>query len=107
MGVKAEGCLQPVHESHIYHAELSGGLGVPFGHNGAHDIGRGVRRDPGVFRLTGGAKLEGERDPNTGGQPNVVIYAPGFILSIGLVILLFFSGIKYFRSMERTFADMV
>jgi len=38
---------------------------------------------------------------------NILIYAPGFILSIGLVILLLFSGMKYFRSMERTFADVI
>jgi len=38
---------------------------------------------------------------------NVLIYTPGFILSTGLVILLLFSGLKYFRSMERTFADVI
>jgi lipopolysaccharide transport system permease protein len=38
---------------------------------------------------------------------SVLIYTPGFILSIGLVILLLFSGINYFRSMERTFADVI
>jgi len=38
---------------------------------------------------------------------NVVIYAPGFILSIGLLMLLLFSGLKYFRSMELTFADVI
>ena len=38
---------------------------------------------------------------------NVVFYAPGFIFSIGLLMLLFFSGLKYFRSMERTFADVI
>jgi lipopolysaccharide transport system permease protein len=38
---------------------------------------------------------------------NVVIYAPGFILSLGLLMLLLFGGLKYFRSMERTFADII
>jgi lipopolysaccharide transport system permease protein len=38
---------------------------------------------------------------------NIVFYTPGFILSIGLVILLLFSGLQYFRSMERTFADFI
>ncbi|XWK85973.1 MAG: ABC transporter permease [Phormidium sp.] len=38
---------------------------------------------------------------------NVQIYWPGFILSLGLVILLFTSGIWYFRKMERTFADVI
>jgi lipopolysaccharide transport system permease protein len=38
---------------------------------------------------------------------NDLIYAPGFIISIGLVILLLVSGIKYFRSTERTFADVI
>ncbi|MFB2838110.1 ABC transporter permease [Floridanema evergladense] len=37
----------------------------------------------------------------------VQIYWPGFILSFGLVILLFASGIWYFRKMERTFADVI
>ena len=38
---------------------------------------------------------------------NAVFYAPGFIISIGLLMLLLFSGLKYFRSMERTFADVI
>ncbi|MFB2877845.1 ABC transporter permease [Floridanema aerugineum] len=38
---------------------------------------------------------------------NVQIYWPGFILSLGLVILLFASGIWYFRKTERTFADVI
>ena len=32
---------------------------------------------------------------------------PGFSLSLGLVVLLFVSGIWYFRKMERTFADVI
>ena len=35
------------------------------------------------------------------------LYWPGFLLSLGLVALLFFSGILYFRKMERTFADVI
>lgn len=35
------------------------------------------------------------------------IYWPGFTLSMVLVALLFASGVKYFRQMERTFADVI
>jgi len=35
------------------------------------------------------------------------LYLPGFILSIGLVVLLLFSGVWYFRKVERTFADVI
>ncbi len=35
------------------------------------------------------------------------IYLPGFLLSLGLVILLFFSGIWYFRRTEKIFADVI
>jgi lipopolysaccharide transport system permease protein len=35
------------------------------------------------------------------------IYLPGFILSLGIVVLLLVSGIWYFRKMERTFADVI
>lgn len=35
------------------------------------------------------------------------IYWPGFMLSMGLVILLFVTGIWYFRKTERTFADVI
>lgn len=38
---------------------------------------------------------------------NIALYAPGFILSIGLLMLLLYSGLKYFRSMEQTFADII
>ncbi|MGA1134439.1 MAG: ABC transporter permease [Prochlorotrichaceae cyanobacterium] len=38
-----------------------------------------------------------------GSQP----YWPGFILSLALVLLLLFSGIWFFRKMERTFADVI
>jgi len=38
---------------------------------------------------------------------NSQLYLPGFILSMGLVLLLLVSGIWYFRKMERTFADVI
>ena len=38
---------------------------------------------------------------------NSTLFWPGFILSLGLVLLLFVSGIWYFRKTERTFADVI
>jgi lipopolysaccharide transport system permease protein len=38
---------------------------------------------------------------------NSQLYLPGFFLSLGLVVLLFITGIWYFRKMERTFADVI
>lgn len=38
---------------------------------------------------------------------NFEIYWPGFIISNCLVLLLFISGIWYFRKTERTFADII
>lgn len=35
------------------------------------------------------------------------LYMPGFLLSIGLVVVLLTSGIWYFRKTERTFADVI
>jgi lipopolysaccharide transport system permease protein len=35
------------------------------------------------------------------------IYWPGFVLSLGLVVMFLLSGIWYFRRMERTFADVI
>lgn len=35
------------------------------------------------------------------------LYLPGFLLSLGLVFSLMFSGIWYFRKMERKFADVI
>lgn len=37
----------------------------------------------------------------------IQFYWPGLILSIGLTVLIFFSGLWYFRSTERTFADYI
>lgn len=41
------------------------------------------------------------------GDKSSQLYLPGFILSLGLVVLLLISGIWYFRKMERTFADVI
>jgi lipopolysaccharide transport system permease protein len=38
---------------------------------------------------------------------NVQIYWPGFLLSIGLTVLVFLYGLRYFRATERTFADVI
>lgn len=35
------------------------------------------------------------------------LYLPGFIISSGLVTLVFITGIWYFRKMERSFADVI
>ena len=35
------------------------------------------------------------------------IYWPGFTLSCALICLLMYTGVKYFRSMEKTFADVI
>jgi lipopolysaccharide transport system permease protein len=35
------------------------------------------------------------------------IYMPGFFLSLSLVVVVFITGIWYFRKMERTFADVI
>lgn len=35
------------------------------------------------------------------------IYVPGLLLSIGVVTLLLFLSIRYFRKMEKTFADII
>ncbi len=40
-------------------------------------------------------------------QTTTLLYWPGLTLSIGLVVLLFASGIWYFRKTERTFADVI
>jgi len=49
--------------------------------------------------------IDGFRWAILGGESS--LYLPGFALSLGLVGLMFFSGIWYFRKMERTFADVV
>jgi lipopolysaccharide transport system permease protein len=49
--------------------------------------------------------IDGFRWAILGGDAN--IYMPGFLLSVGLVFVLLWSGIWYFRRMERTFADVI
>jgi len=38
---------------------------------------------------------------------NIQLYWPGFLLSIGLTLLIFLTGLRYFRKTERTFADVI
>jgi lipopolysaccharide transport system permease protein len=49
--------------------------------------------------------IDGFRWAIIGGEAK--LYLPEFLLSLGLVALLFVSGIWYFRKMERTFADVI
>lgn len=49
--------------------------------------------------------IDGFRWAILGGESK--LYLQGFVLSLGLVILLLVSGIWYFRKMERTFADVI
>ncbi|MBW4575274.1 MAG: ABC transporter permease [Aphanothece sp. CMT-3BRIN-NPC111] len=49
--------------------------------------------------------IDGFRWAIIGGEAK--LYWPGFLLSLGLVILLLGSGIWYFRKTERTFADVI
>lgn len=49
--------------------------------------------------------IDGFRWAILGGE--ATLYMPGFLLSLALVVLLLWSGIWYFRRMERTFADVI
>lgn len=49
--------------------------------------------------------IDGFRWSITGGESQ--IYMPGMLLSVGLIFLLLFYSIWYFRKMEKTFADIV
>jgi lipopolysaccharide transport system permease protein len=49
--------------------------------------------------------IDGFRWAILGGDSN--LYLPGFIISLVLVFSLLFSGIWYFRKMERKFADVI
>jgi lipopolysaccharide transport system permease protein len=49
--------------------------------------------------------IDGFRWAILGGNSN--IFMPGFVLSLGFVFLLLWSGIWYFRKMEKTFADVI
>ncbi len=49
--------------------------------------------------------IDGFRWAILGGESK--LYWSGFLVSVGLVVLLLVSGIWYFRKMERTFADVI
>lgn len=49
--------------------------------------------------------IDGFRWAILGGESN--IYIPGLFLSVGLTFLLMWSGLRYFRKVEKTFADMI
>lgn len=49
--------------------------------------------------------IDGFRWAVLGGEN--VIYWPGFLLSLVLVVVLFAGGIRYFRKVEKTFADVI
>ena len=49
--------------------------------------------------------IDGFRWAILGGR--VQIYWPGFLLSVVLIIIIFVSGLFYFRNTERTFADVI
>ncbi|WP_016953305.1 ABC transporter permease [Anabaena sp. PCC 7108] len=49
--------------------------------------------------------IDGFRWAILGGESH--LYLPGFFLSFALVIVLLFTGIWYFRKMERKFADVI
>jgi lipopolysaccharide transport system permease protein len=49
--------------------------------------------------------IDGFRWAILGGESS--LYWPGFVASNVIIIILFFSGIWYFRKMERTFADVI
>ena len=49
--------------------------------------------------------IDGFRWAILGGESH--LYVPGFLLSLGFVVAFLFSGIWYFRKMERTFADVI
>ena len=38
---------------------------------------------------------------------NSALYMPGFLISLGVVLLLMWVGVTYFRQTERTFADLI
>lgn len=49
--------------------------------------------------------IDGFRWCILGGESN--IYWPGFLLSLGIVLLFLFLGVYQFRKMEKTFADVI
>ena len=49
--------------------------------------------------------IDGFRWSILGGESK--LYLPGFVLSLGLVLLMLIMGVVYFRKVERTFADVI
>jgi lipopolysaccharide transport system permease protein len=49
--------------------------------------------------------IDGFRWAILGGEST--LYMPGFLISLILVLFIFFTGILYFRKMEKTFADVI
>jgi lipopolysaccharide transport system permease protein len=49
--------------------------------------------------------IDGFRWALLGGEHQ--LYVPGLLLSIGMVLLITWSGLRYFRRTERTFADVI
>ncbi|MDJ0706898.1 MAG: ABC transporter permease [Leptolyngbyaceae cyanobacterium MO_188.B28] len=49
--------------------------------------------------------IDGFRWAILGGESQM--FLPGFLLSMFLVVIIFITGIQYFRKMERTFADVI
>jgi lipopolysaccharide transport system permease protein len=49
--------------------------------------------------------IDGFRWAIIGGQ--TLIYWPGFLVSLSLVVILLITGIRYFRKTEKTFADVI
>lgn len=49
--------------------------------------------------------IDGFRWAVLGGQSS--IYWPGFLLSLAIVAVLLFTGLRYFRNTEKTFADII
>jgi lipopolysaccharide transport system permease protein len=49
--------------------------------------------------------IDGFRWCVLGGQSS--LYIPGFLLSLGVVVLFLWLGIEYFRRTERSFADLI
>jgi lipopolysaccharide transport system permease protein len=51
------------------------------------------------------SSIDGFRWCVLGGQTQ--LYLPGFLLSLGIVVLLLWVGISHFRRTEKTFADLI
>ena len=49
--------------------------------------------------------IDGFRWALLGGQAN--LYMPGFVLAVGLAMLIFASGVWFFTGTERKFADII